>query len=74
MVFGCLHAALRGRYFDVYAELGLLLILLYQLPSRALLLLAVLLVLTFPVGHLFGGDRDDDWPFEDAAEARRGSG
>ena len=53
----------------LYAELGLLLLLLYRLPSRALLLLAMLLVLSFPVGHLFGGDRDDDWPFEDAAEA-----
>ena len=71
MVFGCLHALLyEGDILMLYAELGLLLLLLYRLPSRALLLLAVLLVLSFPVGHLFGGDRDDDWPFEDAAEAR----
>ncbi|MEL0259284.1 MAG: DUF418 domain-containing protein, partial [Halieaceae bacterium] len=71
MVFGCLHALLyEGDILMLYAELGLLLLLLYRLPSRALLLLAVLLVLSFPVGHLFGGDRDDDLPFENAAEAR----
>ena len=71
MVFGCLHALLyEGDILMLYAELGLLLLLLYGLPSRALLLLAMLLVLSFPVGHLLGGDRGDDWPFEDAAEAR----
>ena len=71
MVFGCLHALLyEGDILMLYAELGLLLLLLYRLPCRALLLLAVLLVLSFPVGHLLGGDRDDDWPFEDAVEAR----
>ena len=70
MVFGCLHALLfEGDILMLYAELGLLLLLLFRLPTKWLLSLALLLLLSFPFGHLLDGDRGDDWPAENAEEA-----
>ena len=70
MLLGCLHALLfEGDILMLYAELGLLLLLLYRLPTKWLLSLALLLLLSFPFGHLLGGDRGDDWPAENAEEA-----
>ena len=70
MVFGCLHALLyEGDILMLYAELGVLLLLLYRLPTNWLLSLGLLLMLSFPLGHLLGGDRGDDWPADNAAEA-----
>jgi uncharacterized protein len=70
MLLGCLHGLLfEGDILMLYAELGVLLLLLYRLPTKWLLLLAILLALSFPLGHLLGGDRGDDWPAENVAEA-----
>jgi uncharacterized protein len=70
MLFGCLHALFfEGDILMLYAELGIILLLIYRFSNRALILLAVLLCLSFPAGHLWGGDRDDDWPVEDPTAA-----
>ncbi|MEK9624959.1 MAG: hypothetical protein VW103_10385, partial [Halieaceae bacterium] len=53
MLLGCAHALLfEGDILMLYAELGLALLCLYRLPTRALLSLGVLLCLSFPLGHL----------------------
>ncbi|MEL0307263.1 MAG: DUF418 domain-containing protein [Halieaceae bacterium] len=70
MLLGCLHGLLfEGDILMLYAELGVLLLLLYRLPTKWLLSLALLLALSFPLGHLVGGDRGDDWPAESVVEA-----
>jgi len=70
MLFGCLHGLLfEGDILMLYAELGVLLLLLYRLPTKWLLSLGLLLMLSFPVGHLLGGDRGDEWPADNMAEA-----
>jgi len=70
MLLGCLHGLLfEGDILMLYAELGVLLLLLHRLPTTWLLSLGLLLMLSFPLGHLLGGDRGDDWPAESAAEA-----
>ena len=70
MLLGCLHGLLfEGDILMLYAELGVLLLLLYRLPAKWLLSLALLLALSFPLGHLVGGDRGDDWPAESVVEA-----
>lgn len=71
MLMGCLHGLLfEGDILMLYAELGVLLLLLYRLPTKWLLLLGLLLALSFPLGHFLAGDRGDDWPADNAAEAR----
>ena len=70
MLFGCLHGLLfEGDILMLYAELGVLLLLLHRLPTKWLLSLGLLLMLSFPLGHLLGGDRGDEWPADNAAEA-----
>ena len=70
MLLGCLHGLLfEGDILMLYAELGVLLLLLHRLPTRWLLFLGLLLMLSFPLGHLLGGDRGDEWPADNAAEA-----
>lgn len=70
MIFGCLHALLfEGDILMLYAQLGVLLLVLYRLPPRLMLLVGLLLCSTFPLGHLLGGDRGDELPPEGAIEA-----
>lgn len=70
MLVGCLHGLLfEGDILMLYAELGVLLLLLYRLPTHWLLSLGPVLALSFPVGHLLSGDRGDEWPADNAAEA-----
>ena len=70
MLLGCLHGLLfEGDILMLYAELGVLLLLLHRLPTKWLLSLGLLLTLSFPLGHLLGGDREDEWPAGNAAEA-----
>jgi len=70
MVLGCLHGLLfEGDILMLYAELGLLLLVLNRLPNYWLVCAGVVLSLRFPLGHLFGGDRGDEWPPEDSDEA-----
>ena len=70
MFLGCLHGLLfEGDILMLYAELGVFLLLLYRLPTKWLLSLGLLLMLSFPLGHLLGGDRGDEWPADNAAEA-----
>lgn len=70
MLFGCLHGLLfEGDILMLYAELGVLLLLLHRLSTKWLLSLGLLLMLSFPLGHLLGGDRGDEWPAENATEA-----
>ena len=70
MLLGCLHGLLfEGDILMLYAELGVLLLLLHRLPTKWLLSLGLLLTLSFPLGHLLGGDREDEWPADNAAEA-----
>ena len=71
MLIGCLHGLLfEGDILMLYAELGVLLLMLYRLPTKWLLSLGLLLVLSFPLGHFLADDRGDDWPAENALEAR----
>ena len=70
MVLGCLHGLLfEGDILMLYAELGLLLLVLNRLPNYWLVCAGVVLSISFPLGHLFGGDRGDEWPPEDRDEA-----
>ena len=70
MVLGCLHGLLfEGDILMLYAELGLLLLVLNRLPNYWLVCAGVVLSLSFPLGHLFGDDRGDEWPPEDRDEA-----
>lgn len=70
MALGCLHGLLfEGDILMLYAELGLLLLVLNRLPNHWLMCVGVLLSLSFPLGHLFGDDRGDEWPPEDRDEA-----
>ena len=70
MVLGCLHGLLfEGDILMLYAELGLLLLVLNRLPNYWLVCAGVVFSLSFPLGHLFGGDRGDEWPPEDRDEA-----
>ena len=70
MLLGCVHGLLfEGDILMLYAELGVLLLLLCRMPTKWLLSLGLLLSLSFPLGHLLGGDRGDEWPAENAAEA-----
>ena len=70
MLMGCLHGLLfEGDILMLYAQLGVLLLLLYRLPTKWLLSLGLLLALSFPLGHLLGDDRGDEWPAENAMEA-----
>jgi uncharacterized protein len=70
MALGCLHGLLfEGDILMLYAELGLLLLVLNRLPNYWLVCAGVVLSLSFPLGHLFGGDRGDEWPPEDRDEA-----
>ena len=70
MALGCLHGLLfEGDILMLYAELGLLLLVLNRLPNHWLLCVGVVLSLSFPLGHLFGDDRGDEWPPEDRDEA-----
>ena len=70
MALGCLHGLLfEGDILMLYAELGLLLLVLNRLPNHWLVCVGVLLSLSFPLGHLFGDDRGDEWPPEDRDEA-----
>ena len=70
MLLGCLHSLLfEGDILMLYAELGLLLLLLHRLPNHWLVCVGVVLSLSFPLGHLWGDDRGDEWPPEDGDEA-----
>ena len=70
MALGCLHALLfEGDILMLYAELGVLLLCLKGLPNRWLLGVCVVLSLSFPLGHLLGGDRGDEWAPENTDEA-----
>jgi len=70
MLLGCLHGLLfEGDILMLYAELGVLLLMLYRLPTKWLLSLGLLLMLSFPLGHLLGGDRGDEWPADNVTEA-----
>ena len=70
MFLGYLHGLLfEGDILMLYAELGILLLLLYRLPTNWLLSIGLVLALSFPLGHLLGGDRGDEWPAENAMEA-----
>lgn len=58
---GAAHALLyEGDILMLYAELGLALLVVCLLPTRLLLLLAVGLLLVFPVAHLANPDRQPD--------------
>ena len=75
MVIGCLHALVfEGDILMLYAELGLLMLilkglLLKRLSHRSMIWMAVVLAMSFPLGHLLGGDRGDDWPANSPSQA-----
>ena len=70
MLLGYLHGLLfEGDILMLYAEIGVLLLMLYRLPTKWLLFLGLLLMLSFPLGHLLGGDRGDEWPADNVTEA-----
>ena len=70
MALGCLHGLLfEGDILMLYAELGVLLLFLNALSNRWLLCVMIFLSLSFPLGHLLGDDRGDEWPPESPEEA-----
>ncbi len=70
MAFGLTNALLfEGDILMLYAELGILLLLLHYLPSRLLLPLALLLLLIFPLAHWYQPDRGGSDFAGDRAEA-----
>ena len=70
MALGCLHGLLfEGDILMLYAELGLLLLVLNRLPNHWLVCVGVVLSLSFPLGHLLADDRGNEWPPEDSDEA-----
>lgn len=57
--FGAVHTLLYdGDILMLYAELGLGLLMLHRLSTRWLLVIALGLLLIFPLGHLLTPDRD----------------
>ena len=70
MALGCLHGLFfEGDILMLYAELGLILLLLHRLPNHWLVCAGVVLSLSFPLGHLWGDDRGDEWLPENPEEA-----
>lgn len=71
-VFGMLHALIyEGDILMLYAELGVVLLLIHRLPPRLLIVLAVGLLLTFPLAHWITPERLDgpaEQSFEEARE------
>jgi len=60
-VFGMLHALFfDGDILMVYAMLGVVLVPFRYLPSRSLLILALVLLAAFPLGNLFQSTSDPD--------------
>jgi len=58
---GAVHALLyEGDILMLYAELGLALLVVRRLPTRLLLLVAVGMLLVFPVAHFADPDRQPD--------------
>ena len=71
--FGMAHTLLYdGDILMLYAELGLGLLMVYRLQTRWLLLLAVALILVFPLGHLLTPEREsmEGVSVESVADAR----
>ena len=69
--FGMANALLYdGDILMQYAQMGAVMLLLSPLPSRLLGAIAIMLLLVFPLGHLYGPGRDDYVPesVEDARE------
>lgn len=70
-VFGMANAVLYdGDILMQYAQMGGVMLLLSPLPSRMLGIIAIVLLLVFPLGHAYGPGRDDYVPEspEDARE------
>jgi uncharacterized protein len=62
----------NGDILMIYAQLGLVLLLLHRLPTKWLLLLSIALLMVFPLSHLATPDRSSfEWePGETAIDAR----
>ena len=70
-VFGMLHALIyEGDILMLYAELGVVLLLIHRFPPRLLVVLAVGLLLTFPVAHWLTPERFDDPAAQSVEQAR----
>jgi uncharacterized protein len=68
--FGAANALLYdGDILMQYAQMGAVMLLLSPLPSRLLAAIAIMLLLVFPLGHLYGPERDDYEP--ESAELAR---
>jgi len=62
-LFGMANAALYdGDILMEFAQLGVVMLVLSSLPSRVLGVIAVVLLLVFPLGHLYEPGRDDYAP------------
>ncbi len=72
MIFGCCHALLfEGDILMLYAEFGLLLLLLHKCSNRVLVAIAITLLLVFPLGHYWDPDRGFSDTASTVAEARQ---
>jgi len=61
-IFGMVHALFfDGDILMEYAMLGLILIVFFKIPQRALLVLSFALLAVFPVGNLIHEDSSDDF-------------
>lgn len=70
---GAAHALFYdGDILMLYAELGLVLLLLCRWPTRWLVILAIILLFVFPLAHYALPERDDDYMFatEQVADAQ----
>ena len=73
LAFGSAHALLYdGDILRLYAELGLLLLVVHRLPTRWLLAAAACLLAVFPLAHALEPDREgDDLHAVDSVEEAR---
>ena len=71
MIFGLANALLfEGDILMLYAELGIVLLVVHYLPDRALMTLALALFLIFPLAHWADAERGDSDSASSLMEAR----
>jgi uncharacterized protein len=72
LLFGCCHALLfEGDILMLYAEFGVLLLLMHKCPTRVLVVIATALLLTFPLAHYSMPERGFSDSASTVAEARQ---
>ena len=70
-VFGCFHALFfDGDILMLYAELALLMLVLFRAPIKYLIVTIFCLCMSFPIGHFIHPDRDANLQPESISQAK----